>query len=126
MTSSAEPTGAESALNRLIAAGFRFVHPRDEHGDIVAVVGVRAHGTVIDVVRLEGEDDVTATRMPGYENDILRPARSLWTRTGALHAVVADLLALHDDDFADRAARKTKGCWVPGSGGRAKFLLAGA
>lgn len=130
--SSPELSEAESALNRLITAGFRFVHPRDEHGDVVAVVGVRAHHTVIDVVRLEGADDVTATRMPGHESDVLRPGRSLWSRSGPLHAVVADLLALRDDEFPDdvpvaaAATRKTRGCWVPGGGGRAKFLMATA
>ena len=114
---------AETALNRLIAAGYRFVHPCDSEGNIVAVVGVRAHDAVVDVVRIDGEDDATATRMPGDEEDVLEPGKALWQQTGAVGEVVAALLALADEEFAASREPLT-GCWVPASPGRSAFLMA--
>ncbi|MFF5985566.1 hypothetical protein [Prauserella flavalba] len=126
MTWSRETT-VEDVLGELIERGYRFVHPRNEQGEIITVVGVRAHGTVIDIVRLDAEDDVLAMRMPGDEQNILAPETILWKRSGAMHTVVADLLRLADDDFAPRAESETRGCWVPsGRAGRAKWLVATA
>ena len=56
MTSVAEHTGpaqysVDDQIRALLARGFRFVDPRDDGGDVVALVGVRAHHNVIDVVR---------------------------------------------------------------------------
>lgn len=115
---------ADAALNRLIAAGYRFVHPRDAQGEIVAVVGVRAHDTVIDVVRIDGEDEVTATRMPGNEDDVLQPSEPLWQQVGMLSEVVSLLLALADDDHATTQVERSTGCWLSTSPGRNAFLLA--
>lgn len=123
MTSYQAELAADTALKHLIAAGYRFVHPRDDDGDIVAVVGVRAHDTVVDVVRIDGEDDVTAIRMPGDEEDVLEPTKSLWQRTGPVGEVVADMLSLTDEAHATSAEPLT-GCWVPASPGRSAFLLA--
>lgn len=132
MTSSADtltkttPVDTEHLLTELMRRGFQFVHPRDAHGEVVAVVGVRAHGGVIDVVRLEAEDDVTATRMPGGEPDILAPRTVLWQETGSVADVVVSVLALSDDEFVPAAAGAAKGCWVPGHTGRARWLAATA
>lgn len=117
-------TAADTALNRLVGSGYRFVHPRDAEGNVIAVVGVRAHDTVIDVVRIEAEDDVTAIRMPGDEADILQPHDVLWQHSGAICEVVERILALGDDEHAGPKAGRTTGCWVSASSGRAKFLLA--
>ncbi|MFC4005529.1 hypothetical protein ACFS2C_24990 [Prauserella oleivorans] len=133
MTCSPETT-IETTLGRLIERGYRFVHPRDANGELVAVVGVRVHGTVVDVVRLDAEDDVTAMRMPSEEPDILQPKNVLWRRDGDLETVIADLLALGDEDFTEPAeptqwaARPglSRGCWVPSGSGRAKWLQATA
>ncbi|PRX47445.1 hypothetical protein B0I33_10523 [Prauserella shujinwangii] len=125
MTSSAEQPAVEELLGRLIERGYRFVHPRDERGEVIAVVGVRAHGTVVDVIRLDAEDDVTAMRLPGDEPDILKPARALWRTSGSMPDVVDAVLTLADDAFAvDR--RAVHGCWVSDGQRRAKFVLATA
>src|SRR5699024_1991181 len=58
MTSCAAETAPEESLHRLIAAGYRFVHPRDDDGQIMAVVGFRVHDSVGDVVRIAGADEV--------------------------------------------------------------------
>ncbi|PWV81937.1 hypothetical protein SAMN05421630_106171 [Prauserella marina] len=123
---SRETTTVEDVLGRLIKQGYRFVHPRNADGEIVTIVGVRAHGDVIDVVRLDAEDDVTAMRMPGDEADVLEPKRVLWRRSGAMDSVVGDLLELSDEDHATRSPARSGGCWVSGSGGRAKWLMATA
>lgn len=128
MTSSREAVKAvetEKALRKLIDRGYRFVHPRDANGDVLAVVGVRAHGAVVDVVRLEAEDDVIAIRMPADEPDILKPRTLLWRSSGEMCTVIDDLLALGDHEYALRSERPA-GCWVPGVPGRAKWLMASA
>ena len=95
--------GGESAGNstedrilELRARGFYFIDPRDEGGEVVAVVGVRAHHNVIDVVRLHSEDDAIASRVPSDEN-ILAPTRVFWRQQGSAHEVLGELLALPDD-----------------------------
>jgi hypothetical protein len=91
-----ESASPEVQIQRLRERGFQFIDPRDERGDVVAVVGVRAHDNVIDVVRLHGEDDVVASRMPS-DDDILAPRRVFWQRAGSACEVLAGLLALPDD-----------------------------
>ncbi|GAB2978848.1 hypothetical protein LWP59_39565 [Amycolatopsis acidiphila] len=113
----------EARLKDLVDRGYRFIHPSDDDGHVVAVVGIRAHGSVIDVIRLNAEDDAVASRVPGDEPDILSPRKMLWRRRGTAHEVLADLLALADDYGADRA-RPVGGCWVPGRSGHAKWLAA--
>jgi hypothetical protein len=113
----------ETRLLDLINLGYRFLHPCDDDGQVVAVVGVRAHGSVIDVIRLDAEDDATASRVPGDEPDILAPRQLLWRCRGTAHEVLDELLALADDYGADRA-RSVRGCWVPGRSGHAKWLAA--
>lgn len=127
MNSCAPEIDPEAPLHQLIGAGYRFVHPRDAAGDVVAVVGVRAHGNVVDVVRIDDVDDVTATRVPGDEQDVLDPADALWQETGRVDEVVSSLLTLADDyrgTDLDTPAEPVKGCWVPAGEGRSAFLLA--
>lgn len=125
MTWSPEPT-IEDLLGSLIQRGFRFVHPRDDQGEVLAVVGVRAHGNVLDVVRLDAEDDVTARRLPGDEQDILEPAKVLWSSTGTTHSVVADLLDLPDDHAVPSRQAPAKGWWARDGRRRARFVFATA
>ncbi|EHR53642.1 hypothetical protein SacmaDRAFT_5526 [Saccharomonospora marina XMU15] len=125
MTLSPELT-VEEVLGTLIARGYRFLHPRDANGEVVTVVGIRAHGTVIDVVRLDGEDDVTAMRMPHDEDDVLQPTTVLWSSSGAMQPVVGDLLSLGDEDYTPHYSHRGGGCWVRGESGRAKWLMATA
>ncbi|MET7998773.1 hypothetical protein ABZU76_48695 [Amycolatopsis sp. NPDC005232] len=114
------PCDVESGLRALIARGYQFVHPSDATGAVLAVVGVRVHGDVVDVVRLDAEDDATATRMPADEENVFTPSTWLWRTSGPATRVLADLLAL-PDETTPAAAR---GCWVPGRPGTAKWLAA--
>lgn len=126
MTSSPDRS-TENALKRLIEHGYRFVHPRDPQGEILAVIGIRAHSAVVDVVRLNDEDDVTATRIPGDEDTVLDPETVLWSSSGSIFDVVDDLLNLSDHDYADVSApTSAAGCWVSGSRGQTAWLAATA
>ncbi|GGS52625.1 MULTISPECIES: hypothetical protein [Actinokineospora] len=120
----------ESQLRALVGRGFEFLHPRDANGELTAVVGVRVHHGVIDVVRLRAEDDALASRMPGETIDITRPARTLWRREGSASEVLGALLALPEDHIPGedrpRSSKPVSGCWVPTAPGRAKWLPATA
>ena len=120
--SSDTPAAVESRLTDLIDRGYRFIHPRDDDGRVVAVVGIRAHHTVVDVLQIDAEDDVVAFRVSGDEQDILHPRRMLWRCRGTAHDVLDELLALPDDYAATE--HQVRGCWVPGNAGRAKWLAA--
>jgi hypothetical protein len=100
MTSSVDTARAEVRLLELIARGFQFLHPTDARGELTAVVGVRAHNNVIDVVRLHTEDDAVATRMPADEHNVLAPTRFSWRRRGPACSVLEELLELPDDRIA--------------------------
>jgi hypothetical protein len=101
MTFSTDPVDSvDDLLRELVAHGFRFLHPTGPAGEIVAVVGVRAHDNVLDVVCLRGEGDAKAARMPAYEKDILAPRTTLWQQTGRADLVLAALLALPDEHLA--------------------------
>ena len=89
-------TCTENQILELRARGFYFIDPRDEGGEVVAVVGVRAHDNVIDVVRLHSEDEAIASRVPSDE-DILAPTRVFWRQVGPVNVVLGEMLALPDD-----------------------------
>ncbi|GAA5162685.1 hypothetical protein [Amycolatopsis sacchari] len=99
---SPEATPVENRLLNLIDRGYRFIHPRDDGGTLVAVVGVRPHDAVIDVIRLDAEDDATALRVPADEDDILTPEKPLWSCHGTAHEVLDELLALPDETTTSR------------------------
>ena len=126
--SSAEATVVGSAfdiergLQQLIDRGYQFVHPTNELGEVQAVVGVRVHDNVVDVVRLNAEDDVEAARLPGSEKDIFEPAATLWRSRGEAGQVIREVLALPERQ--PDAGPAANGCWVPGRGGRSKWLAA--
>lgn len=86
----------ETGLQELVARGYQFVHPADEAGQVLAVVGVRVHDDVVDVVRLNAEDDVEATRIPGTEDNIFEPERWLWRSRGDGASVLTEILSLPD------------------------------
>lgn len=128
---------AETRLRALIARGFRFLHPRDAQGDPVAVVGVRVHHDVVDVVHLEAEDAVVAMRVPSTEENVLAPTRTWWRSAGPVCEVLEDLLGLpdrtrghaasgHAPGHAAGEGRRAGGCWIAGGQGRAKWLAAEA
>ncbi|WP_020669424.1 hypothetical protein [Amycolatopsis nigrescens] len=122
------PVDTETRLRELMSLGYQFIHPRDAAGKVIAVVGVRVHDTVIDVVRLNAEDDVVATRMPGTEADVLAPDKVLWTTRGKAPEVLDELLALPADRVPGSVLgpddTPARGCWVSGSGGTMRWLSA--
>lgn len=93
-------TCTDVQLRTLVMRGFRFIDPRDENGDIVAVVGVRAHHDVVDVVRLNSEDDAVAMRMPA-DQDVMSPRRMYWQECGPAHLVLGAMLELPDELVSD-------------------------
>jgi hypothetical protein len=95
-TGTAAESSVDAQLRALVRRGFQFVDPRDEHGDVLAVVGVRAHDDVIDVIELHGEDNTIATRMPP-DQDVLAPRRIYWREQGPASVVMSKLLFLADD-----------------------------
>ena len=120
----------ETGLQELIARGYKFLHPRDANGEVLEIVGIRVYHTVVDVVRLSAEDDVTAMRVPDGEEDILTPRRVLWQSTGAVGSVLAEILALPEDrtpnSLVGPHSPAARGCWVSGHRGRSKWLAASA
>lgn len=113
-------------LRALIDWGFRFAYPRRANGEIAAVVGVRAHHHVVDIVQLLGEHDADASRIPGDEPDILSPRHVLWRATGPAHTVLRQVLDLQDVDSidlgSDSAHGRPNGCWVSAGPARAVWL----
>ncbi|EHK89093.1 hypothetical protein ACWGPQ_14525 [Saccharomonospora azurea] len=123
----AEAAAVEDLLGRLIARGFKFVHPRDAEGELIAIVGVRVHGAVVDVVRFDSEDEVSAMRMPADEADILAPRTLQWRRDGDMHEVVDALLDLPDvSETPPQRRAGGRGCWVGGNRGQSVWLRASA
>src|SRR3954465_13430035 len=101
--------GLEAQLRALRGRGFQFIDPRDEHGDVVALVGVRAHDNVLDVVRLHSECDVFAARMPGDSN-VLAPVKVFWERTGPAREGLEAMLGLPDDRVPGSLTPMGSGC----------------
>lgn len=110
-------------LRELISLGYRFVHPRNADGEVIAVTGVRTHHDVIDVFQLYGERDANAVRMSAAEVDILSPRNVIWQTYGGADSVIDELLALADPDESQVGIR---GCWVNTRPGRSTWLPATA
>jgi hypothetical protein len=97
MASITDPmTTVEHQLRDPVTRGFQFMHPRADDGELVAIVGVRAHDRVVDVIEVRAETDVVATRMPADEEDYLAPTSVLWQSAGAASTVFTQLLTLPD------------------------------
>ncbi|HVV22726.1 MAG TPA: hypothetical protein VHF06_25040 [Pseudonocardiaceae bacterium] len=112
-------------LRELMARGYRFVHPRNTDGHVVAVTGIRAHHDVVDVFQLYGEHAANAARMPRTEQDVLSPRCVLWRSSGTAADVIDDLLDLAEPTPAP-VSSKAGGCWVQTRPGRATWLSATA
>jgi hypothetical protein len=109
------------SLQALMSRGYKFAQTRGAAGEVVTVVGVRAHHNVIDIVQLYGERDTSAVRIPGDEPDILFPRTVLWRASGIARDVIGKLLALADP-VADSAPVGSEGCWFPTRPGRSVWL----
>lgn len=119
MTAQSDPIS--DRLVELIDRGFQFLHPTNAEGQVQAVVGVRVHDGVIDLVQLHAENDVTATRMPVDEPDIMAPKTVLWREHGDVNGVLDAVLALPNENGE---AGTGNGCWVPGRPGQYRFIHA--
>lgn len=108
-------------LRSLVVRGFRFIHPRDARGDVVAVCGVSAHHDVVDVIELRAEHDARAMRMPANEKDVWHPTTTLWRTSGPAHTVLARLVDLLDREAAN-SNDGAQGCGVPVRPGNAVLL----
>ncbi len=124
MTSRADEPIYSRQLRLLVERGFRFVHPTDASGELAAVVGVRIHHDVIDVVKLRSETDVSAMRMPADEPDVMAPRRVLWQSSGAVTRVLDEVLSLPDN--TGEQAEAARGCWLPVDHRTSKWVPASA
>lgn len=96
------------------------MHPRDDNGQVVAVVGVRAHEGIVDVILLQSESDAKAMRLPGDETNVMAPATVLWETAGPAPEVLTKLLALPAGVESGHGV--SRGCWIPVSPGTAHWL----
>ncbi|MGW3468822.1 hypothetical protein ACWDKQ_10195 [Saccharopolyspora sp. NPDC000995] len=103
MTSQAEDHYDSCArLRELVARGFRLMPPvRDTNGELMALVYVRSHGDIVDVVELRGEDDVRAARVSRDHH--LRADNSYWRTAGSACEVLDQVLALPEQLITVRA-----------------------
>ncbi|WP_190816862.1 hypothetical protein [Saccharopolyspora pogona] len=94
MTSSAEGHDDSCArLHALVDRGFRLMPPvRDSDGELMALIYVRPHGAIVDVVELRGEDDVRAARVSRDHH--LRDDDAYWRTAGSACDVLDQVLAL--------------------------------
>ncbi|MFC7341369.1 hypothetical protein [Saccharopolyspora griseoalba] len=113
-----------NGLQALVARDFQFTHPRDASGSLVAVIGIRVHRGVIDILQLFGENDADAARIPGDEPDVLFPSKVLWRTNGSAADVINEVLALPDP--RPEFGADTAGCWVPTQAGRSTWLAVSA
>lgn len=127
MTSADPAPPADETSNRLtdlIERGFQFLHPTGADGRLQAVVGVRVHDEVIDLVQLHAENDVTATRMPIGEADIMAPETVLWQIHGGVTEVLDEVLSLPEETTSGPGS--TNGCWLPTKPGASRYFRASA
>jgi hypothetical protein len=109
----------DEQLHALMARGFSFAHPCHPSGEIVAVVGVRTHHDVIDIVQLLDEHNADAARVPNDEPNILFPRRVMWRATGPAHEVLKRILDL-DDNGPTTTDASCRGWWISTSPDRAQ------
>lgn len=83
-------------LHTLTSHDFHFAHPHDAQGRLIAVIGIRAHHEVIDILQLYDEHDAEAARIPAEEPDILFPRTVLWHTTGTAQEIIDATIALAD------------------------------
>jgi hypothetical protein len=85
-------------LLALRALDFRFATNHDSAGMIVALVGIRAHHEVIDIIRLYGATDADAIRVPIDEPDVLFPRKTIWRTAGSADDVIDTVLDLANQE----------------------------
>jgi hypothetical protein len=105
--------GIDGRLQAMRALRFEFATDQGRDGSIEALVGVRVHHGVIDIFELYGEDEATATRLPGSEPDIAFARTVLWHTRGTAYEVIDELLSLPDPGDDRSAPAPRSGVRVP-------------
>jgi hypothetical protein len=83
-------------LRHLRALAFYFARTRDDAGELVALVGIRMHHGVIDIIQIYSEYDAAAIRLPSTVLEDRRPDPPLWSASGPPEDVIDTLLGLPD------------------------------
>ncbi|RRO17580.1 hypothetical protein EIL87_09840 [Saccharopolyspora rhizosphaerae] len=82
-------------LRKLVLRGFQLMPPvRDGAGELEALIYVRPHGDVIDIVEVLAEDTVRAARVPRRGEIRTDTHAAYWRITGGVIDVVDQVLAL--------------------------------
>lgn len=82
-------------LRQLVLRGFQLMPPvRDGTGELEALIYVRPHGDVIDIVEVLAEDNVRAARVPRRGEIRTDDNAAYWRTSGAVIDVVDQVLAL--------------------------------
>ncbi|MBQ0923682.1 MULTISPECIES: hypothetical protein [Saccharopolyspora] len=82
-------------LRQLVLRGFQLMPPvRDGTGELEALIYVRPHGDVIDIVEVLAEDHVRAARVPRRGEIRTDDNAAYWRTTGNVVDVVDEVLAL--------------------------------
>lgn len=82
-------------LRQLVLRGFQLMPPvRDGTGELEALIYVRPHGDVIDIVEVLAEDHVRAARVPRRGEIRTDDSAAYWRITGDVIEVVDQVLAL--------------------------------
>ncbi|MEV0084309.1 MULTISPECIES: hypothetical protein [Saccharopolyspora] len=107
MTSSVEVEDQDASsirLRKLVARGFRLMPPvRDTDGELMALIYVRPHADIVDVVELRGEDDVRAARVSRGADFRDDRAEAQWRTAGSACDVLDQVLALPERLITVRA-----------------------
>ncbi|MEV4645431.1 hypothetical protein [Saccharopolyspora sp. NPDC049357] len=82
-------------LRQLVLRGFQLMPPvRDGTGELEALIYVRPHGDVIDIVEVLAEDHVRAARVPRRGEIRTDDNAAYWRTNGNVVDVVDQVLAL--------------------------------
>ncbi|WP_093415951.1 hypothetical protein [Saccharopolyspora flava] len=82
-------------LRQLVLRGFQLMPPvRDGSGELEALIYVRPHGDVIDIVEVLAEDHVRAARVPRRGEIRTDDSAAYWRVAGGVIEVVDQVLAL--------------------------------
>ena len=104
------PNDISARLQMMRTLDYEFATDHADDGGIEALVGVRVHQGVIDILELYGEDEATATRLPDTEPNIMLARTVLWHTRGAAYEVIDELLSLPDPEpgAAEQRVRRVR------------------
>lgn len=107
----------------LVGRGYTFADTLGPDGSVIAMVGVRVHRGVVDIVQFFSEHDAVAVRVPGEETNILSPWKVLWRTNGPASDVVEAILTLPDPtERLEYATGPSRRCRMPAFPERAVWV----